>query len=62
MDHAFFNEMRKCSDAEESIMEGDPISYYDFEFEQYSLNKDIVRELILDEIIMHHSKQARKVN
>ena len=43
-------------------MHGDPVKYYDFEFEQYTINKDIIRELILDEIIMANSKEARKIN
>lgn len=38
------------------------MSYYDFEFEQYTINKDIIQDLILDEIILANSKQAREVN
>ena len=38
------------------------MSYYDFEFEQYTINKDIIQDLILDEIILANSKQARDVN
>lgn len=37
------------------IVEAAPIKYFDFEFEQYTLNKEILRELILDEIIIDNS-------
>ena len=47
---------------DDQIIEGEPVKYYDFEFEQYTINKDIIRELILDEVIMANSKEARKVN
>ena len=47
---------------DDQIIEGEPVRYYDFEFEQYTINKDIVKELIIDEIIMANSKEARKVN
>ena len=43
-------------------MIGDPINLYDFEFEQFSIKKDILRELILDEVIMANSKEARQIN
>ena len=46
----------------EQVVEGQPISYYDFEFEQYTINKDIIKELILDEIIMANSSEARNLN
>ena len=41
---------------------GSPIDYYDFEFEQYSINMDILKELLTDEIIMANSKKARVLN
>lgn len=44
------------------VIEGNPVHYYDFEFEQYTLNKDILREMVLDEIIMANSKEARALN
>lgn len=34
------------------------IDYFDFEFEQYTLDKKILRELILDETMMYHSQEA----
>jgi len=40
--------------------DAEPIEYFDFEFEQYTLDKKILRELILDEIIIYHSEGARK--
>ena len=49
-------------DNDDQIIEGQPINYYDFEFEQYTINKDIVKELILDEIIMANSSEARSLN
>ena len=44
------------------MKEGEPISYYDFEFEQYTVNKKILREMLLDEIILANSKEARAYN
>lgn len=35
------------------------IDYFDFEFEQYTLDRKILRELIMDEIILYHSEEAR---
>jgi len=59
--HPFFEELYDPEE-DESIVYGDPVQYYDFEFESYSLEKDIIKELILDEIIMYNSKEARKQN
>lgn len=44
------------------IIEGEAIKYYDFEFEQYTITKEILRELLLDEIILANSKEARQLN
>lgn len=41
---------------------GDPIKLFDFEFENYKLNEEIIRELLLDEIILSNSSDARKYN
>lgn len=38
------------------------IHYYDFEFENYQIEIDVMKELILDEIILANSKQAREYN
>jgi len=37
------------------ITEDDSDHYYDFEFEQYDLPKEIIRQLILDEVILSNS-------
>ena len=36
------------------------MDYFDFEFEQYTLDKKILRELIFDEILLYHSKDAKE--
>jgi serine/threonine protein kinase len=59
--HPFFEELYDPQD-DQSIIYGDPVQYYDFEFESYTLEKDILRELLLDEVIMYNSKEARKQN
>jgi len=41
-------------------MEGHPIGLFDFEFEEYSLNKPIIKQFLIDEIILSNSKQARE--
>jgi len=61
LEHPFLEELYDPEN-DDQIMHGDPVKYYDFEFEQYTINKDIIRELILDEIIMANSKEARKIN
>jgi hypothetical protein len=43
-------------------VQGSPVEYFDFEFEQYFMNKDILYELLLDEIILANSKEAREFN
>lgn len=53
--HPYFKELH-CEEEEPSH---EPISYFDFEFEQYTLDKKILRELLLDEIIMYHNKEAK---
>jgi serine/threonine protein kinase len=40
----------------------DPVSYYDFEFEQFTSPVDILREMIIDEVILHNDREARKMN
>lgn len=37
-----------------------PLPYFDFEFEQYTLDKKILRDLILDEILIYHNPKAKK--
>ena len=59
--HPFFEELYDPED-DQSIIYGDPVQYYDFEFESYTLEKEILKELILDEVIMYNSKDARKQN
>ena len=38
----------------------DQVSYFDMEFEQYTLDKKILRELLIDEILLYQNKDARK--
>lgn len=52
--HPFFAELHDPNDEETA----EPLSYFDFEFENYSLDKKILRELILDEILLYHNKNA----
>lgn len=61
MQHPFFEELYDPAN-DDQIVEGNPVNYYDFEFEQYTINQDIIRELLLDEIIMANSKEARALN
>jgi len=44
--------------ADNQLLVKDPITYYDFEFEQYTINNDIIRELLVDEIIMSNNESA----
>lgn len=54
--HPYFTELHFVEDEPTH----EPISYFDFEFEQYSLDKMILREMLLDEIIMYHNHDAKK--
>ena len=47
---------------DKDIIETEPVDLLDFEFECYSLNKNILKDLILDEIILFNSKLARLAN
>jgi len=47
---------------ERDFITGQPVRYYDFEFEQYTLDNEILREMILDEIVMSNCKEARDAN
>eukprot|EP00347_Sterkiella_histriomuscorum_P003151 403365398 len=53
--HKYFEELHAPEDEPFS----EPISYFDFEFEQYTLDKKILRDLLLDEIVLYHSSKAR---
>mmetsp|Transcript_34726 Transcript_34726/g.53306 ORF Transcript_34726/g.53306 Transcript_34726/m.53306 type:complete len:444 (-) Transcript_34726:514-1845(-) len=61
LQHPFFAELYDPK-KDSHIIEGKPLKYFDFEFEQYTLETDILKDLILDEIIMANSKDARDVN
>ena len=61
LEHPFFEELYDPAN-DDQIVEGNPVNYYDFEFEQYTINQDIIRELLMDEIIMANSKEARALN
>lgn len=55
MEHPFFKELHQ----KENEPGNARIEYFDFEFEQYTLDRKILRELIVDEILLYHSKEAR---
>jgi len=42
------------------LIESVPLKFSEFEFENYTLGNDILRDLILDEVIMSNSKEARR--
>ena len=54
MAHPYFRDLHQD---ELSLVQ--PIEYFDFEFEQYTLDRKILRELIVDEVMLYHSKDAR---
>jgi serine/threonine protein kinase len=55
LEHPFFKELH--TKEPEGVQAR--IDYFDFEFEQYTLDRKILRELIMDEILLYHSKDAR---
>ena len=42
------------------LIESTPLKFSEFEFENYTLGNDILRDLILDEVIMSNSRDARR--
>jgi serine/threonine protein kinase len=54
--HPYFKELHDIKNEPEAPR----IEYFDFEFEQYTLDKRILRELIFDEILLYHSKEAQQ--
>ena len=47
--HPYFKDLHE--ESEEPVSK--PMNYFDFEFEQYNLTKEILGELILDEILIY---------
>jgi serine/threonine protein kinase len=56
LEHPFFKELHQ----KENEPANAHIEYFEFEFEQYTLDRKILRELIVDEILLYHSKEARE--
>lgn len=61
MKHPFFEELYDPQN-DDAMRDGKPVNYYDFEFEAYTINSKIIRELLLDEIILANCKEARAFN
>ena len=59
--HPFLAEYNPQNDTT-IIWKSPELKYFDFEFENYSLSKDVLKQLITDEIILSHSKEARDYN
>ena len=60
--HPFLADIYDDPEDYREIVQDKPINFFDFEFEQYTLNQDILKELILDEIILYHSPSASIFN
>jgi serine/threonine protein kinase len=54
--HPYFKDLHDAEDEPE----GQEMDYFDFEFENYNLDKEILRELILDEVLLYHNKEAKR--
>jgi len=50
------------ADVKGDFKKGKPIKYFDFEFEQFELSESMLRQLILDEVILTHSSDATEIN
>lgn len=59
--HPFLEELYDPEN-DDQLIEGEPIKLFDFEFEQFSLTNNILKDLILDEVILTNSKEARHMN
>ena len=52
--HPYFSSLHDPEDEPE----GTPVLKFDFEFEELDLTPNILRKLIYNEIVLHHSKKA----
>lgn len=55
LEHPYFKELHQKENEPANAY----IEYFEFEFEQYTLDRKILRELIIDEILLYHSPEAR---
>jgi hypothetical protein len=56
LQHPYFWDLHQPED----LYDRAELSYFDFEFEMYSLDKRIIKDLLLDEILLYNNAKARK--
>jgi hypothetical protein len=61
LEHPFLAELFDPEN-DHMLKQGLPITYFDFEFEQYTINQEVLRELLIDEIILTNNEQANQLN
>jgi hypothetical protein len=43
------------------LPEASPLPFFNFEFEKFDLGKEVLQELILDEVLLYRNSHARKM-
>jgi serine/threonine protein kinase len=56
LQHPFFADLYQADDLDKHSS----LSYFDFEFEMYSLDTKILRDLLMDEILIYNNPKAKK--
>ena len=59
IEHPFFEELHEAES--DKPKEAEPCNFFDFEYEQYDLDINVIRELLLDEIVLANSSEARSI-
>jgi len=57
LQHEFLKDMYSPGDM--FIKEGKPVPYFEFQYETFQLSVDLIRDLVIDEILISNSQEAR---
>jgi len=58
LNHPVFNKVKSNLEIKKTPQE---LPFFEFEFEKFDLDKSILKELILDEVLIYRSSKARKM-
>jgi len=58
LNHPVFNKVKQTVELKKHATE---LPFFEFEFEKFDLDKSILKELIIDEVLIYRSSKARKI-